>query len=130
MDHLDALVAAPFPAEGHHLVVLRAGQDFWDAGLDAVEAADEEMEAALQELAAALTTRWGPPEKIDLAPYLEAETPEPITTLCMVAGSMLVWRRPEAGRWVALTVGQADREFPIELIAVVSDVPLGQRREG
>ncbi|WP_063766340.1 hypothetical protein [Streptosporangium amethystogenes] len=101
------------------MCVLQAGQDFWDDR-------SEEIDAALRTLVTALTARWGEPEAIDLWPYLWGENPapEPMITLCQLSGKMLLWRRPEAGRWIALAVGQADPEFPIELLAAVGETPI------
>ncbi|GAT70294.1 hypothetical protein PS9374_05976 [Planomonospora sphaerica] len=135
---IENLLSLPFPQEharagnrssgpGYHVRVLQASQDFWDDRVEeTVEAAEEEIDTAYRELVAALTARWGSPETVDLEPYLWAEdpTPEPIDELCQLSGQMLVWRRPEAGRWVALAIGQADREFPIELLAAVGTVPV------
>ncbi|MDA2804151.1 hypothetical protein [Nocardiopsis suaedae] len=132
---------------GYHVHVLRTGQDFWeDGGEEAVEAAEEEIDTAFQGLVEALTTRWGEPEPVDLTPYLDRESveqpfidpfdrqmpreehpvPEPISQLCMLSSTMLLWRRPESGRWVSLAVGQHDREFPIELLAAVGEAPIPQ----
>ncbi|MEU8150918.1 hypothetical protein [Nonomuraea sp. NPDC048901] len=127
------LLSLPFPQErarvgnrssgpGYHMRVLQASQDFWDdRSEETVEAAEEVIDTAYRELETTLTARWGSPETVDLEPYLWAEdpAPEPIDELCQLSGQMLVWRRPEAGRWVALAIGQADREFPIELLAAV-----------
>ncbi|KOX16351.1 hypothetical protein ADL05_12570 [Nocardiopsis sp. NRRL B-16309] len=136
---------------GFHVRVLRASRDFWDdADEEAVEAAEAEIDAALRGLAAVLTARWGEPEPIDLTPYPHSAldeqplvdpfglrepgeqepVPEPISGLCMVSSTMLLWRRPDAGRWVSLTVGQQDREFPIELLAAVGDAPIHPERAG
>ncbi|MFF5262564.1 hypothetical protein ACFY4C_26815 [Actinomadura viridis] len=124
---VDGLLALPFPPDGPdgpdcHVRVLQASQDFWeDRSEEIVEAAEEEIDAAFQALITAFTARWGRPETIDLDPYLwsEAPAPEPMSTLAQLSGEMLLWRRPGADRWVALTVGQADPEFPIELRAAV-----------
>ncbi|MEU8800463.1 hypothetical protein [Spirillospora sp. NPDC048819] len=138
LDIVDGLLVLPFPAEdtvegdrssgpGYHLCALQASRDFWDDdGAEVIEAAAEEIDTALQALVAALTARWGGPEPIDLGPYLwgESEVPEPVNRLCQLSGEMLVWRRPDAGRWVALCVGQGDREFPIELLAAVGETPV------
>ncbi|MGP4024741.1 hypothetical protein [Actinomadura sp. 3N407] len=135
---VDGLLVLPFPAEdtregnrssgpGYHLCVLQASRDFWDdRSEEIVEVAEEEIDTALQELVAALTARWGGPDSIDLEPYLcgESPVPEPVDWLCLLSGEMLVWRRPDAGRWVALAVGQNDREFPIELLAAVGEAPI------
>jgi hypothetical protein len=32
---------------------------------------------------------------------------------------MQVWLHPESGRWLALTIGQGDKELPLELLAAV-----------
>ncbi|MEV5711458.1 hypothetical protein [Actinoallomurus sp. NPDC052274] len=132
------LLALPFPRNetrqgdgvsgpGYHVRVLRASQDFWeDRSEEIVEAAEREIDAAFQALVTALTARWGGPEAIDLEPYLWSEdpVPEPISGLCQLSGEMLVWRQPEATRWVALTVGQGDPEFPIELLAAVGEAAI------
>ncbi|SDG67090.1 hypothetical protein SAMN05421505_106203 [Sinosporangium album] len=110
----------------HHMCVLKAGRDFWDdRGEDVVEAAEEEIAAAFETLATALTLRWGRPEVVDLWPYVESEiaAPELISELCQLSGKMSVWH-PGAGRWVALAVGQADPEFPIQLLAAVGETSL------
>jgi hypothetical protein len=135
---LDGLLGLPFPAEGtregdrssgpgHHVCVLQASQDFWDdRSEETTEAAAAEIDATLQALVAVLTARWGAPEPVDLEPYLWAESPvpEPLDQLCMLSGEMLLWRRSDVGRWVALAVGQNDAEFPIELLAVVGETPI------
>lgn len=140
----DARAGDRHSGPGYHVHVLRASQDFWDDGLDVVAAADEEMDVVFQALATVFTARWGEAETIDLWPYLqralaqqpvidlvdqqtpveEDPVPEPINQLCMLSGRMLLWRRPEAGRWVALTVGQQDRELPIELLAAVGEASI------
>jgi hypothetical protein len=129
---------------GYHVRVLRASQDFWeDRDEEILEAAEKEIDAACQELVTALTASWGEPEQIDLSPYLdrglmqpaidlldqpaepdEDPVPEPIDQLCGLSSTMLLWRRPESGRWVALAVGQQDPEFPIELLAAIGDAPI------
>ncbi|WP_086822706.1 hypothetical protein [Allokutzneria sp. NRRL B-24872] len=113
-EHLRALDSL---RPGEEPLVLQESQDFWDDRSDGVvEFAQEEIEAAHQELAAALTQRWGAPRRIDLAPYLEDEdAEEPMGQLSQLCGDMLVWQR-EAD-WLALSIGQADAEFPIQLLA-------------
>lgn len=137
---VDSLAALPFPERetrpgrdgtwggpGHHLAVLRESQDFWDdRGEELVEAAEREVEADRDALAAVLTGRWGEHETVDLWPYLSIDNPdpgfvadEPLRFLCGVAGEMRMWRLPDSDRWVALAIGQADREWPIMLLAAV-----------
>ncbi|MFJ3141058.1 hypothetical protein ACIPJM_01125 [Streptomyces halstedii] len=140
---IDDVLALPFPAgeesedngvrssgPGHHLLIVRAGQDFWDdASTETVEASEDEIEAEFSAVATALTERWGEPETVDLWPYLAEEAspvPEPLGQLSNLAGSMQLWRPPAeapgaGGRWLGLTVGQADPEFPIWLLAAVGD---------
>jgi hypothetical protein len=113
-------------------------------GEETVEVAEAEIDAAFQALVTEPTARWGEPEPIDLSPYLDrglvpqptidrlgrrtaAEqdpVPEPINRLCGLSSTMLRWRPPESGRWIALTVGQQDPELPIELLAAVGEAPL------
>lgn len=133
---VDSLLALPFPqtnthegrrrsGPGYHVYGVRASRDFWDdRGEKAVEAAEEEIDAAFHVLATALTARWGEPHRVDLEPYLwsEDEAPEPMNQLSQLSGDMFVWRSPGAGRWVALAVGQGDREFPVELVLAIGEV--------
>ncbi|GAA3952657.1 hypothetical protein Aau02nite_03820 [Amorphoplanes auranticolor] len=139
---IDELLARPFPAQetqdgfsssgpGHHLSVLQASRDFWDdPGTEIVEAAEQEIDAAFQALTSALTTRWGKPEPVDLEPCLWSgePVPEPLAQLASLSDTLLIWR-PAPGRWTGLAVGQADREFPIMLLAAVGDaavLPAGE----
>ncbi|MFD6990293.1 hypothetical protein [Streptomyces sp. NPDC059943] len=141
---IDSLNALPFPEReekrteddiwsgpGYHVAVLTESRDFWEErGEEIVEEAEREIEAAFDALAAILTGRWGEPETVDLSPYLGVDShdpglgpesdlvvPEPMGFLCGLAGSMRVWRPTPAGRWLALAVGQADPEWPIQLLA-------------
>ncbi|MFF2040937.1 hypothetical protein ACFVVX_10950 [Kitasatospora sp. NPDC058170] len=140
---IDELSVLPFPEQegrpgtdggwsgpGYHVAVLRESQDFWnDRGEEIVEAAEQELEADLDALAAVLTARWGAPTTVDLGPYLgfddpdpEFTAPEPLGFLCNVAaGSMQLWQPPSGGRWLALAIGQADRELPFELLAAIGE---------
>ncbi|MFI0445742.1 hypothetical protein [Actinomadura sp. 6N118] len=132
-DHLariDELLTTPFPTEEgwhgqrfsgprHHVLVLRASQDFWDdRSEEIVEAAEELIDTDLRAVAGELTQRWGEPEVVDLMTYLEVPAPEPVAKLSMLTSTMMRWR-PPGERWLALAVGQEDSEFPIELIAAV-----------
>ncbi|MFD9287159.1 hypothetical protein ACFWBV_02350 [Streptomyces sp. NPDC060030] len=138
---IDDVLALPFPAgeesedsgarssgPGHHLLILRASQDFWDdRSPEVVEPAEQEIEVEFSALATALSERWGEPETVDLWPFLDRDddgagvAPEPIGQLCNLAGSMQVWRVPGGTRWLGLAVGQADPEFPIWLLAAVGE---------
>ncbi|MFD8749754.1 hypothetical protein ACFV0O_02015 [Kitasatospora sp. NPDC059577] len=142
---IDELSTLPFPKRegrsekdrswggpGYQVAVLRESQDFWDdRSEEIVEAAEQDLEADLAALTAVLADRWGDPATVDLWPYLgfdnpdpEFVAPEPLGFLCNVAGSMRVWRLRPSGRWLALAIGQADREFPFELIAAVGEASL------
>ncbi|MEV6209293.1 hypothetical protein [Kitasatospora sp. NPDC051914] len=133
---VDELLAQPFPERhvsgttghagpDHRVHFLKQSQDFWDdEDGRALIAADAEMQACLDALVAALAARWGDPISVDLRPYLKAgcegeEVPEPIGFLSQLAGSMQAWPLPGTGRWLAIAVGQGDKELPLELVAVV-----------
>ncbi|MFI0964175.1 hypothetical protein ACH4S8_22590 [Streptomyces sp. NPDC021080] len=139
---IDTLIAQPFPegkgdvktehgwsGAGFHMAVLRETQDFWeDRSPEIVEPAVQELEVDLTALAGILTGRWGDPTTVDLWPYLGLDdpdypdtepAPEPLLSLCGLAANLLAWRIPSTGRWLGLTIGQADREFPFELLAAV-----------
>lgn len=133
---VDDLLSRPFPAQelrpganswggpGFHLCVLRESQDFWDdRDEELVEASTRELEADLTAMEASLTTRWGNPEAVALEPYLHCDphhdAPEPLLFLSNVASTLQVWQLPGSDRWLALTIGQADPEFPLQLIAAV-----------
>jgi hypothetical protein len=139
---IDSLLAAPFPdreerpgkearwgGPGYHLAVLRQSQDFWDdRSEDVVEAAERELEQDLAAAAGTLAARWGSPETVNLWPYLGLDhpdpgfvAPQPLLFLSGVAGSMQGWRPAGSDRWLALTIGQADPEWPFQLLAAVGD---------
>ncbi|MCU7826774.1 hypothetical protein [Kitasatospora sp. DSM 101779] len=133
---IDSLAVQPFPevtyvdASGgggpeHHVRELQVSQDFWDDddGQARVEA-EAELQACLDDLAARLTTRWGNAFVVDLGPYLSAScegepVPEPLDYLSQQVVSMQVWPLPDNGRWLALALGQADKELPLVLSAAV-----------
>ena len=140
---IDGLSVRPFPEEqdkprldrqwsgpGFHLAVLRESQDFWESqDAEIVEAAELELEADLAVLTVILTERWGAPDEVDLWPYLrldepaaDVETPEPLSFLCNVAGDLKLWRLPNSGRWIGLAIGQADPEWPFQLLAAVGEM--------
>lgn len=130
------LAVQPFPevtyddasGEGgpeHHVRVLQVSRDFWDDddGQAWVEA-EVELQACLGDLAARLTTRWGDASVVDLGPYLSAgcegePVAEPLNYLSQQVVSMQVWPLPDNGRWLALAIGQADKELPLILFAAV-----------
>ncbi|MEU9861498.1 hypothetical protein AB0D99_11520 [Streptomyces sp. NPDC047971] len=140
---VDEVSALPFPERngrldigdggwsgpGHHVAVLRRSQDFWDdRSEETVEAAERELEADLAALTDVLAGRWGSPATVDLWPYLGVDdpdpgriVPEPLGYLSNVAGAMRLWRLPRADRWLSLAIGQADPEFPLELIVAVGE---------
>ncbi|MEV0536852.1 hypothetical protein [Kitasatospora sp. NPDC050463] len=139
---IDELSALPFPEQegkpgisggwggpGYHVAVLRESQDFWDdRSEEIVGAAEKELEVDLDALEVVLTARWGGPTTVDLWPYLgfdnpdpEFTAPEPLGFLCNVAGSMQLWQSPSSGRWLALAIGQADRELPFQLLAAIGE---------
>jgi hypothetical protein len=133
---IEALAVQPFPevtyvdssgggGPEHHVLELQVSRDFWDDddGQAWVEA-EAELQACLDDLAARLTTRWGHAFVVDLGPYLSAgcegkPVPEPLDYLSQQAVSMQVWPLPDRGRWLALAIGQADKELPLILFAAV-----------
>ncbi|MFD8288169.1 hypothetical protein ACFV2B_08040 [Streptomyces lavendulae] len=148
---VEYLHALPFPQQeeragdrwggpGHHLVVLVESQDFWeDRATELVEEAAEGVEADRAALAELLTLRWGAPVVIGLDPFqgsdgsgagtdaefdfgFDAEEPEPIGFLSGVTSEVWVWRPDGSGRWVGLAVGQADAEWPLQLLAASGEV--------
>ncbi|WP_060181016.1 hypothetical protein [Streptomyces sp. IMTB 1903] len=140
MHVVDSVHAMPFPSQeeraadrwggpGYHVVVLVKSQDFWeDRSPETVEEAEESIAADFAGLAVLLTERWGAPEAVDLASYLgldfpdpDFEAPEPMGFLSNLAGSMQVWRPPASDRWVALAIGQADPEWPLQLLAAFGE---------
>ncbi|MFF0559455.1 hypothetical protein [Streptomyces sp. NPDC004266] len=133
---IESLAVQPFPeatyadASGgggpeHHVRELQVSRDFWDDedGQAWVEA-EAELQACLDDLAARLTNRWGDAFVVDLGPSLSAccegeAVPEPLDYLSQQAVSMQVWPLPDSGRWLALAIGQADKELPLILFAAV-----------
>src|SRR5262249_32791232 len=94
---------------------------------EAFTAAEGELGSDLAALVTVLAGRWGSPTMVDLWPYLELDDPdievppEPLGSLCMLAVSMQMWQVPSPRRWLRLTIGQLDREFPLELLAAVGE---------
>src|SRR5512139_2039571 len=115
-----------FAGRDFHVVTLHASRDFWDwADLELIDEAWADMEQALDAVAAALAFRWGPGEDVELWPFLQSfaagsgMVPEPIGLLSMSASEMRVWRPAGYDRFVALALGQEDKELPIELLVAV-----------
>ncbi|WP_033824363.1 hypothetical protein [Kitasatospora sp. MBT63] len=133
---IDALAVQPFPEAAcgdafggggpeHHVRELQVSRDFWDDddGQAWVEA-EAELRACLDDLSAHLTARWGNASVVELGPYLSAgcegeQVPEPLGYLSQQAVSMQVWPLPDSARWLALAIGQADKELPLILFAAV-----------
>ncbi|MFD0275038.1 hypothetical protein ACFVHB_14220 [Kitasatospora sp. NPDC127111] len=144
---IDGMLAQPFPetaradrtghaGPGHRVRLLRESRDFWDdEDGRAMQEADAEMSACLDALVAVFTDRWGEPVDVDLWSYLTAgyeddgaaDVPEPIESLCQLAVTLWVWPLPEHDRWLGLTVGQGDKELPLELLAAVGRGPVPAR---
>lgn len=147
---IDSLSALPFPeletsmdqrfgwsGPGYHLAVLHESRDFWDErSPEILVMAESELAANLSALAAVLSERWGGAETVDLWPYLTLDdvepttvAPEPLDYLSTVANSMQVWRLPEIPRWLGLTIGQSDREFPFQLLVAFGNTQTGTETE-
>ncbi|MEU6341074.1 hypothetical protein ABZ883_09000 [Streptomyces sp. NPDC046977] len=138
---IDELLAGLFPeteaddANGyggphHRVCVLWNSRDFWDDDGQAWREAEADGRARLDALIAALAPRWGAPVEIDLWPYLKAgidgeEVPEPLFSLSQQFVSLqAAWPVRDRDRWLALAVGQADKELPFELLAAVGRGPV------
>ncbi|MFF9981122.1 hypothetical protein [Streptomyces erythrochromogenes] len=132
---IDSLAVRPFSetvfqdATGdggsEHLIrVLHRSRDFWEAeDLQVWEQVDAELSVCLDALIAVCTARWGEPLVVDLwAGHWDGagtDVPEPLCTLRQVTTYMHAWPLPGVDRWLGLALGQADTEFPMELLAVV-----------
>ncbi|MGA4544593.1 hypothetical protein ACPA54_31840 [Uniformispora flossi] len=144
---VDRLIGLPFPADDQRpawrglwggptylMTVLHESRDFWeDRSEDVVEAAQRELDAACDALAAALTARWGSPRPLDLrpdpgfgegGPDADDPVPEPFESLRRVASHVQVWGIAASHRSLVLTIGQADAEFPLQLLAAVVTEPV------
>lgn len=132
---VDRLLAAPFAeiedrdgaewsGPGFRLAALLESRDFWEVrDPDVVDAEERRVEAALDMLAAALTNTWGAPTTVELWLCSETDLPDPAAPgplgfLASVASELRVWQ-PSVDRWLGLTVGQADPELPVRLLALV-----------
>lgn len=114
---------------GFHIAGLRVSREFWDADPAEVAEAAEEFEAELTALVRALSLRWGEPEVMDLAGYLERTARgipvrPPLDTLCGYVPRMYGWRAQR--RWIGVGVGQGDRELPFQLLVAVGEGEVAQ----
>lgn len=131
---VDRLRALDFPAQpsrsaavhsgpGYHVADLAVSQDFYDDRDLWAEVADD-FEAACQALVELLAERWGEPEPLDLYPYLVRQleggsVPPPLDELCGYVSEVYGWRVGD--RWIALGVGQEDRELPFQLVLAIGE---------
>jgi hypothetical protein len=116
-----------FTGRDFHIATLHASHDFYE--WEDFERFDEvwaDMELALDAVTAALEFRWGPAETMQLWPFLKSLTdegadhgPEVIHILSTTASDMRYWLPPGYDRFVALAVGQQDKELPSELTVAV-----------
>lgn len=133
---IDRLCSETFPTEygrsdvgtagpGYHLAELVTSGDFWDTDGATREETEEQFEAERDGLSELLTRRWGPPQRVGLASVLERSTsgediPEPWGDLSSHVPDLHLWRPEGVERWVALGIGQWDRELPFQLLALVT----------
>lgn len=112
-----------FGAPDFHGVALRTSRDFWaDRGTEVWDAADLDIENTRAALITRLTARWGSPLTLDASPYLFPEQDSVAAVLTHLAtwGDVAqAWLLPATEQFLALAVCQADREFPLELTAIV-----------
>ncbi|WP_327358159.1 hypothetical protein [Streptomyces sp. NBC_01304] len=110
---------------GYVIAELLTSEDFWDEDLTLVEEVEEQYDAELTALALVLTERWGPPDIFSLWSLATRSAsgehiPDPWSELSMSVANLHLWQRD--GRWIALGVGQQDRELPFQLLAVATTV--------
>jgi hypothetical protein len=133
--HLDALQERPLPAKSTRwehggvtvlsepqgsTAVLAESPPFWDDpdGSRSVEAAPA-MAALLDGYVATVRAVWGEPAKIDVRPELAAGRPSPLARLLMEHGTTGARGWDREHHRVALTDAQVDKEFPIQVVALV-----------
>lgn len=131
---IDEMLAGPFagwdwaPGTSDHFTgrTLHASPELWqvDAGVAAAWRAT--IDSHLRALVAELAGPWGAPDAVDLSVVLQQglegnDVLPPVDHLSDVTGVLFLWREPGVDRWVGLAAAQADRELPVELIAVVGD---------
>ncbi|MFI2642515.1 hypothetical protein [Streptomyces sp. NPDC018610] len=135
---IDRLCSGAFPAEhvrtdtgvagpGYGTAELATSEDFWEDDGTRREEAAEQYECDRDGLGERLTRRWGPPQVFSLYSVcvrsMEGEdVPEPWGGLSGHVPDVQLWRSAEDGRWIALGVSQWDKEWPFQLLAVVTDV--------
>jgi hypothetical protein len=132
---VDRLRALGFPAQrvrtsavhsgpGFHLAELAVSEDFLEDGGSRREEVADDFEAACQALIERLADRWGEPEPLDLYPYLLRQeeggrVPPPLDVLCGYVSEVYGWR--VGARWIALGIGQGDRELPYQLVLAIGE---------
>lgn len=132
---VDRLRALDFPAQrvrtsaassgpGFHLAELAVSEDFLEDGGSCREEVADDFEAACQALIERLADRWGEPEPLDLYPFLQRQeeggpVPPPIGELCGRVSEVYGWR--VGTRWIALGIGQGDREMPYQLVLAIGE---------
>lgn len=130
---VERLRALDFPAQpsdsatvrsgpGYHVADLAVSQDFHEAGPDRWEQVADDFESGCQALVELLAGRWGEPHPLDLYPYLVrmgegGSVPPPLDVLCGYVSEVYGWR--VADRWIALGVGQGDRELPFQMVLAI-----------
>lgn len=115
------------PGPGYSIAELQTSADYGDADGAAKEAIMAQYELDRNAVSALLTERWGNPDAVDLWSIAEqsmggADIPEPWDSLSMHLVDVEVWR--VNGHWVALGISHQDKEMPLQLLAVVSDIGL------
>lgn len=132
---IDQLCSRDFPGErgrtdvgesgpGYHIAELETSEDFWEDRSHADEVA-EQYEAERDGLTERLRRRWGDPHVLGLSGVLTRsmegeDLPHVWDTLSQHVPDVHLWCHPDNGRWIALGVSQYDREWPFQLIALVT----------
>lgn len=112
---------------GYHIVSVAVSDVFWEEPAERWEEVWDHFETKRARLVAALTGTWGLPHprtfSADLERAIRGETLSPLAdVLVEFVAEADTWYRH--GRSVCLSLGQWDKEFPIQLVLAVGELDL------
>ncbi|QIY69601.1 hypothetical protein HEP84_10910 [Streptomyces sp. RLB1-33] len=112
---------------GYHIAELATSEEFWEDDGTAREETAEQYEADRDGLSVLLTHRWGPPQVFSLSSVLDRtmdgeDIPEPWGVVSGHVPDVHLWKATGHDRWVALGVSQWDKEWPFQLLAVITEI--------
>ncbi|MFI7284715.1 hypothetical protein ACIBOV_31110 [Micromonospora chersina] len=110
---------------GYHIVSVAVSDDFWEEPTERWEEVWGHFEAKRAQLVAALTATWGLPRprtfRDDLDRAIRGEPLPPLAdSLVEFITDADTWYR--GGRSVCVSLGQWDKEFPIQLVLAVGEL--------